>query len=253
MIKILNILPVVPSEGFKESIAYRGKLGEQISAEFHRMVTIDTIPLESGLPSIESSFDEAINIPEILKKAKWAEENNYNAVTIDCFADPGLDALKELLNIPVVGPFQASVHLAVQLGQKFSIINTVPSLEHVFISLSKKYGVSDNLASIRTLNIPVLDLTTFKENTLLKIVREIKEAVFKDDADVVILGCTGISVLEDKLRSALNSELLNNIPILDPLKVALYTAINICMLGLVHSKKRYNLPSRSLELIYKKL
>jgi len=252
MIRILNILPVIPSKEYMPSIVYREKLSTKISDKFGGNVTIDTRPIEKGVPSIESTFDEAVNLPGILKQGEIAKKENYDAVTIDCFADPGMDALRELLDIPVVGPFQATTHLAVQLGERFSIINTLPSLEHVFISLSKKYGVLDSLASIRTVNIPVLGLNTLKNDVIQKISQEIKNAIFKDDADVIVLGCTGMSILTDGIRSELiDSEVIKlGIPILDPLKVALYTAINLCMLDVRHNKKRYNLPKKQEGIIY---
>jgi allantoin racemase len=60
---------------------------------------------------------------EILENGLKAEREGYDAFLIGNIFEPGLHALRELLNIPVLGLCEASVHLACLMGAKFSMIN----------------------------------------------------------------------------------------------------------------------------------
>ena len=58
---------------------------------------------ERGPETIESAYDEAFATPPTLDLVKKANQERYDAVIIACFSDPGLDAAKEISDIPVIG------------------------------------------------------------------------------------------------------------------------------------------------------
>jgi allantoin racemase len=60
---------------------------------------------------------------EILENGLNAERQGYDAFLIGNIFEPGLHALREFLNIPVLGLCEASVHLACLMGAKFSVVN----------------------------------------------------------------------------------------------------------------------------------
>src|SRR3989304_10216296 len=61
--------------------------------------------LESGLTPEFISFPglRFLNDREILKNALRSEREGYDALVITCFFDPSLFALRQLMNIPVIG------------------------------------------------------------------------------------------------------------------------------------------------------
>src|SRR5215467_14451981 len=71
-------------------------------------------PTSTGPAAIENASDAAVVVPELLRLGPLAEERGFDAIVIGCFSDPGLDPLRELLRIPVVGPGAASFHVAAQ-------------------------------------------------------------------------------------------------------------------------------------------
>ena len=71
-----------------------------------------------GPASIESAHDAALVVPELIRLAPLAEARGVEAIIIGCYSDPGIEALRELVDIPVVGPGAASLHLAAQLGTR---------------------------------------------------------------------------------------------------------------------------------------
>ncbi|MDH4208855.1 MAG: aspartate/glutamate racemase family protein, partial [Anaerolineae bacterium] len=77
---------------------------EQYSPAARPGTEISVTLLDRGPASIESRYDEAIAIPDIVRKVVEAEEDRVDAAIIDCMADPGLDAAREMVSIPVVGP-----------------------------------------------------------------------------------------------------------------------------------------------------
>ena len=79
-------------------------------------------PTAKGPAAIESAHDAGLVVPELIRLAPLAEKRGFGAIIIGCYSDPGLDALRELLTIPVIGPGAASLHLAAQLGTRISVL-----------------------------------------------------------------------------------------------------------------------------------
>ena len=132
----------------------------------HPESEISVVSLTWGTASIESYRDEFLAVPDILNKVVEAEQDGSDAVIIDCMSDPGLFPARELVRIPVVGPAQASMHLAAVLGHRFSFLTVfepdIPAVE----DLASRYGLGGKLASARPFNIPVLDLHKDLEATV---------------------------------------------------------------------------------------
>ena len=186
--------------------------------------------------------------PYILEKVKEAKNKGFNAIVIDCFGDPGVEAAREIVDIPVIGPGQSSMLLAIQIAEQFSIINILPETEPLIKRNVLKYGFEKFLTSIRTINIPVLDLEKDVEKTLNIVFNEVKKAIEFDKAKAIILGCTGLSIIANKLQEMLINENLN-IPVIEPLRTAICNAIMMCMLGISHSKLTYPYPREKLRIM----
>jgi allantoin racemase len=197
--------------------------------------------LDWGTASIESYRDEALVVPDILTNTVRAEQTGADAVIIDCMGDPGLYAARELVSIPVVGPAQASMHLAAMLGHRFSILtlfdHDIPLVE----DLAGRYGLSTKLASVRAFDIPVLALRDDLEATLQVLIDVAECAVREDNAHLVIPGCTGLAGLAPRIHAGL-AERGCEVPVLDPPPVALKLAESLVDLGQSHSRRTYPSP-----------
>jgi len=197
--------------------------------------------LDKGPSSIESEYDEALAIPDTIQKAIEAENDGADAIVIDCMGDPGVKAVREVVSIPVFGPAETSMHAAAMLGQKYTIVTVLHSVVPLIHNLAKVYGTAEKLASIRVINMPVLEL----ENDFKKAQRLIAQAslaaIKEDDADVIILGCTGFLGCAEKIKDLLVSNGLN-IPVIDPIPLTVMTAVAFAKTGLRHSKKTYAQP-----------
>ena len=84
---------------------------------------LEVTSLTKGHRHLEYYFYGALVVPKILKIVKEAEKENIDAVIIGCFYDPGLREAREIVEkLVVTAPTEASMHIAVTLWQRFSVI-----------------------------------------------------------------------------------------------------------------------------------
>jgi len=237
-IKILDLFPDIWMEGFKEDLADRQNLSRQIEEATNGLVKLETVFVDKGSSSIENMYDDAIVAPYILQKVKWAEKNGFDAVVIDCFLDPALDAARELVQIPIFGACQSSTSLAVRLGGRFSVIGILEDMDRAIRGNIAKYGLSEKLISIPVINVSVLDIAKKHEEVVKIAVETIEKAIRIDGAYSVVFGCTGMSPIVDSVQEQLSNKGIN-IPVIEPLRAAVYDAIASTMMGVSHSKVAY--------------
>jgi allantoin racemase len=193
--------------------------------------TVTVVNPASGPPSIESAFDEALAIPPILAIIEQGERDGYDAAVIACFSDPGLDAAREIVSIPVVGIEESALHVAAMLGHRFTVLTArchrVPAkLDHV-----ARVGLSDRLASVRPLEMGVLEMDADPVQAKARILEVGRAAVEQDAAEVLVLGCAGLAGYGYELAHTLA------VTIIDPATVALKMAELLVELKLTHSKR----------------
>ncbi len=208
----------------------------------HSNLQITHSLLDSGPSSIESRFDEALAVPDTLKRAMQAEINGAHAVVIDCMGDPGLHACREAVSIPVLGAGQTAMHLANLLGNRFAFITVLDRIRPIIEDLIGAYGIRDKYASFQAVDIPVLDLSHDTKALNAALAEKALLSIEQDAADVVVLGCTGFLGCADAMREALMTAGYE-VPVIDPIPAAIGIAEALVKAGLSHSKRTYSTPS----------
>ena len=175
---------------------------------------------------IESYHDAAISEKYLLDKfEKWKEK--YDGFIVACHSDIGVDLLRELTDKPVIGIGEASMLLALPLGHKFSILSLkrkkIPQKE----DLVKKYGFENRCASIRATGLGVV--ANYKEKKE-KLIQEGEKAVKEDGAEVLILGCAGMTGLDKEI------EKIVGVPTIDGVISALMLVESFIRYGVLTSK-----------------
>ncbi|MCL7385548.1 MAG: AroM family protein [Thaumarchaeota archaeon] len=247
-IRVLVVLPILKNPALEEVTR---KEIEQIRDE---TLEVNLVSLEQGPASIESEFDDRIASPWVLEKVKEAEVNGFDAVFLDCMGDIALNAAREIVRIPVIGPCQATMAIASMLGDRFSVITILENVVPLFWRKAREYGFIQNLASVRSVEVPVLELDTKRELVKKKLAEESKIAIEKDGADVIILGCTGMVGMARDVQEVVG------VPVIDPVPVSIKLAKLMAELRLIHSNKAYPKPPSKLrkfpgvsELLFKGL
>lgn len=186
---------------------------------------------KSGVASIEGFLDELVAANGVIEQIQLGEHAGCQAHIIACFGDPGLDAGREVATAPVIGIAEAAMHTATLLGHRFSVVTslcrTVAITEHLLI----KYGMAQRCASVRAVDIAVLDLHNPESDAYRRILEACQDAVQKDQADAIVLGCAGMADLQQNLSEALG------IPVIDGVASALGMAEMLIRCGLSTGKK----------------
>ena len=231
--KIRVVTPII-TEGFVRTEDYQAVAGPDTE--------ISTVLIERGPASIESEFDEMLAVPDTVFKIMEAEKDGIDAVVINCMGDPGMNPAREAVSIPVVGPAEATMHVASMLGHKFSVVTVLESVVPMLDNEAKRYGVFDKLASARWVNIPVLELERDPKRLVDSLVNESVKAIDEDGAHVIVLGCTGMFGLVEAVQEGLIQRGYTGIPVLDPIPVAIKMAEALVDLRLTHSRRTYSPP-----------
>ncbi|WP_312108245.1 aspartate/glutamate racemase family protein [Brevibacillus reuszeri] len=194
--KLLYIDPIYSDEDVGLFESHFRKMVEQDTE-------IDVISLgnKKGPLHLEYNCYEVLAMPDLIRQVIKAEQDGYDGTIIGCFYDPALRACREVSRKMVISaPAEASLQLSATIGESISIIvgrqKWIPQIrENV-----QKYGFSHKLASIRPLEMGVLDFQKDHEYTMNQIRKAAKEAIEQDGADVLVLGCTAELGFYEKLQ-----------------------------------------------------
>lgn len=230
--RLLVLLPVLKNQELEVSTH------EELDQLRTRDLSFDVESLEFGPSSVESEYDERLASPLVLEKVATAEQAGYDGVFISCTDDVALSAAREVTTIPVVAPLETSVLVASTLGRKFSILAVLRSEIPVFWRRLREYGAIDRLASIKSIDIPVLELHSKREEVVRLLTTKAKEAIEQDAADTIILGCTGMTGMASEIQKRVG------VPVIDPVLVSIKYAELLVASHLTHSKLAYPTPSK---------
>ena len=201
-------------------------------------VTVEARRPVGGPASIESMWEEYLLVPPLMELAVELEREGFDAIVPGCFGDPGIDGVRELVSIPVVGPGATAMLVAANLGHRFGVVTVLESVVRPLENLARLTGVAAKLASVRQIGVPVLELNGDRDATFARLVETSRRAIEEDRADVLVLGCGTLS-----FRAAELQEIVG-VPVVNPLQVALRTAEMLVACGLSHSKRSYPVPPK---------
>jgi allantoin racemase len=163
----------------------------------------------AGPESLESWRDYALAAVDVLPLLDT--HDNYDGIVLSCFGDPGLYCLKELAQVPVVGIAEASMSMALLVGGKFGILAGMDRAKPLMDNMVRTYGLDARYSGTESLSMRVLDFDRSRSATLDRLVVTCTQ-LLERGADVVILGCAGLSGYQD--------DLMNRVPVLaiDPVE-----------------------------------
>jgi len=181
-------------------------LSELIEQEAALSIAKDTeitvLTAEFGVAYIETRAEAQIAGYAVMQLA--AEHyQDYDAIIVAAFGDPGLEALREILPIPVIGMTEAALASASQLGGKISIIAISQRIQAWYRETAEREGYSTRLASIRALDETLDDISAVQENQGERLIQLANEAITRDGADVLILAGAPLAGLARSVRAKL--------------------------------------------------
>lgn len=179
--------------------------------------------LENGPRSIQTEEDEKAAVHDTIKRVQAAEATGAHAAVVDCFGDPGVVEAQKVVNIPVFGPGATTMRKSAVHG-RFGVVTVLTSVIPIIQKVAGRCGLEDKLASVRAINIPVLEIETRLDEVKKGLQREALRAVMEDGACAIMLGCTGFYMLDEETQQFLKDNGYPNIPVYDPIIVAIREA-----------------------------
>jgi allantoin racemase len=231
----VHVITPITTAGFRSADDFR-------SCERDDLVVTNSI-LERGPASIECEFDEALSIPDTIRRALEAEQAGAHAIVIDCMGDPGLAACREAVSIPVLGPCQTSVHVATMLGHKFSFITVLDRLRPMLDHIIGSYGLASSYAGFEAVDIPVLEIAHDVDALTRALAAKAAKTVRENHAGAIVLGCTGFCGLAEGIAKQLAEQGLP-VPVIDAIPLTVRLADTLVKSGLSHSKYIYPAPPK---------
>jgi allantoin racemase len=216
----MRILIINPNSDAKMTEAIQQSASDFAAGRFE--VVCKPTPGAPGF--IETYEDDVAAAPGMLQLVEQ-HENDCDAIVVACHGDPNLDAVKEITVKPVVGIGEASMKIASMLGHRFSVITTAKRSIPRKKAQARKYHLQDLLESVRA---PETDASDCADETLfLELARA---AVEEDLAEVIVLGCAGLTGMDKLIQQRLG------VPALDGVICALMIAEGLVRYGVSTSK-----------------
>ncbi len=231
MARLLVIVPVPVAE---ESLRNREAQGAELASAEDLQLAYRAVKASGAL--FDSFHDYAIADLAVLEAGMHAQEEGFDAVCVDTISDSGVNALRSLLDIPVVGPGRAAYLTALMLGDRFSVLTVWEGWSELYGRRARELGLADKLASVRAIGVrPDLEnlLGGKEEEVFPKLVEQGLRCVEEDGADVVCLGSTTMHQAAAHLSARLP------VPVVNPGPASYAFAQSLLALGLTHSRRTY--------------
>lgn len=174
--------------------------------------TIEVVSLDNPhcKHHLEYHSYEGLVTTDIVRVARDSGVKNFDAMVIGCFYDPGLREAREIAGrCHVVAPCQASVEIASNLSNKFSVLVGRQKWVQKMTSTIHDLGYGKHLASVRPVGLGVEEFQADHDRTASLLIEQGKKAVNEDFAEALILGCT----LEFGFYKVLQDEV--GVPVID--------------------------------------
>lgn len=167
----------------------------------------------AGPPMISEPAALAAAADEVLSTATMAmlEIPDALGIIISAFADPGIEAVRAAVSVPVVGIAGAACRAASAGGTRFGIVSTVPALSPAVSALVAHYGYSDTFTGIRTVNISPEMISRDPAAVVNALIGLAHECVTLDGADSIIVGGGPLGAAAEVIRTRLDVKVITPI------------------------------------------
>lgn len=205
-----------------------------LSAALSPGVELSVDCIKRGPDELDCNTDEAFAAPELVKESIKAEKEGYDAIVIYCFSDVGIDAVRENVRIPVIGPGETSLSAANLLCNRFVVITTESSnIPRTYRRLMRNGIAREKMTSVRALDVPIGELRSNPGVTGQYLKQVCQKAIEEEQADGVILGCLGMASYGEMIERELP------VKVFDPAFIAVAYAELCVRIGLRHSAAVY--------------
>tara|TARA_B100000780_G_scaffold165499_1_gene115741 strand:- start:16 stop:762 length:747 start_codon:yes stop_codon:yes gene_type:complete len=195
---------------------------------------------QKGFPYISNKAEAQIaggTVLEVLSKY----HNEFDAVIIAAFGDPGLIAAREMFDVPIVGLGESAMLSACLFGKKFSVISFSKNMSSWYEESVEILGLQSRYSGFRAIDGVVLSIDEIQSLQKEALINAAKDAIEIDGADVIIFAGAPLSGFKKFVEKEIS------VPIIDCAEAAIKQAeLAVTMAGKILNKKRnFKLPPKN--------
>jgi allantoin racemase len=231
-----RVLVLVPFALDDQGIANRSEQTREValSPDF----TYSFRSVKAGPTSFTSPHDWLLLDIALFEAGLSAERDGFDAVVIDTVSDSGAEALRSVLDIPVVAPGRASLIFALTLGRRFGVLAQWDPAIARYEKVLDEWNLRDRCAGVEHFDTPpdFSNLLTGKSDIVFPKMEAACRRLIEGGADVICLGSTTMHQAHRHLAEVVD------VPVINPGPLS-YKLIEIMLgLGLSQSRRAYPRP-----------
>jgi allantoin racemase len=199
--------------------------------------------VEVGIVSVPARPFDGLTPAEIQAAAplfheafRQAEREGYDAVVPLGMLDLGVDGGRSVVDIPVVGPLQAALHVAAQVGEHFGVVCYHASAIPRHRSQIRALGMEQFIAGHRASGFYLQHIAANRDQMIESFLKAARALIEEDGADVIIP--QGITQCPVQMKPKWLSEQLG-VPVVEGIGAPIRLAAMLVGLGLKQSRVRW--------------
>lgn len=150
-----------------------------------------TIRSQRGPHTIEGALDAALGVAGMLEVIA-AYPEPFDAVVVACYGDPGVEAVRMLVRVPVIGIGAASFLQAACIAARFAIVTPSVGTPERYAAVTAAMGLSRQFVGTYQTHLCVADFESGDPAVVDTLAFHAQQAV-KDGAECLLFGCAGIA------------------------------------------------------------
>jgi len=202
-------------------------------------VDVSVFNIDQGHDCIQNRTDWLENGFPVVKLAKSLQDQGFDGIWLSDFDMCGVEAAREVIDIPIIGGFPTSAFTALGLSQRFGILTILPSTLAMQQGHVLTYGQQDNFAGIAPIDCPVDQLSNV-DVVVAKSFPVALKLINEHGAQSLLLGCTGFVGVAEKLSVLLTEALQAYVPVIDPNQAGIGYLISLVRMGIRPSRLCYS-------------
>ena len=174
-------------------------------------VAVRGVSASSGVPMIVNEADLSASATEVVRLGV-ALAPEVAAIVVAAFGDPGAEALRDAVGVPVVGIGAASFAEAAAGGRRFGIATTTPGLVRPIEALVERLSFGASFTGVRVPDGDPLALAADASRQEQILARLVRDCIEVDGAAAVIVGGGPLSAAARVLRRQFATEIIEPVP-----------------------------------------
>ena len=139
-------------------------------------------------PSMILTEEELAAAAAIVVEMALSAAIDVDGIVVGAFGDPGVAALRERLDIPVVGIAEASLLEAAAMERHFGVATTTPALVELIAARVSELGIAERYTGIRLTEGDPLALVADPPRLLEALADAVRQSIERDGAEAVVIG-----------------------------------------------------------------